>query len=198
MMSHRLRAAVAGVPIVLLSTLLLASPALAADALRITSPVAGSSVSGPLTVEGEVAASRPLDVDLSLAPQVLGDCGAPAVTSRAADVDGAFSASIPTAGLADGTYCLIAVADDGRLSTVLADITVSNEITPGEEVDGFQLSTEALGGASGGTGASAAPLVASPLLGDLPIVGSAVLALTMALAGVVLGTGLWARRRSAA
>jgi len=35
MMSHRLRAAVAGVPIVLLSTLLLASPALAADALRI-------------------------------------------------------------------------------------------------------------------------------------------------------------------
>ena len=71
----------------LLSTLLLASPALAADALRITSPVAGSSVSGPLTVEGEVAASRPLDVDLSLAPQVLGDCGAPAVTSRAADVD---------------------------------------------------------------------------------------------------------------
>lgn len=180
----------------LLSTLLLASPALAADALRITSPVAGTTVSGPLTVEGEVAGARALDVDLSLAPQVLGDCGAPAVTSRAAEVVGGFSVSIPTAGLADGTYCLIAVADDGRLSAVLADITINNAITAGEDVDGFQLSTEALGGASGGTGASAAPFVASPLLGDLPIVGSAVLALTMALAGVVLGTGLWARRRS--
>lgn len=200
MISHRLRAVVAGVPIVLMSALLATSPAFAADALRITSPLAGTTVSGPLTVEGAIAGDRAVDVELGLARQLLGDCGAPLVSSRVVDAVGGFAASIPTAGLPDGTYCLIAVADTGRLSAVVADITLNNAFTEGEDVDGLQLSTESLGGsgASGGAlgiGSSPAPLAAPALLGDLPLVGGAVLVITMALAAVVLGAGLWARRR---
>ena len=199
MISHRLRAAVAGVPIVLMSGLLVASPALAADALRITSPIAGSTVSGALVVEGSVAGDGAVDIELGLAPQVLGDCGNPAASVRVDDVVGSFSASIPTDGLADGAYCVYAVGDSGRLSSVVADVTLNNAITAGESIDGFQLSTEALGaGGDAGHAASAAPLAAPTALGELPVLGAAVLALTVALAAVVLGTGLWARRRTAA
>lgn len=199
MISHRLRAVVAGVPIVLMSALLATSPAFAADALRITTPLAGTVVSGPLTVEGVVAGDRTVEVEVGLARQVLGDCGAPLVSSSVA-ATGGFSASIPTIGVPDGTYCLIAVADTGRLSAAVADITVHNVVSAGEEVGGLQLSTESLDDAAGAVDPSAtAPLPASPaLVGELPLLGAAVLAIALALAAVVLGTGLWARRRTAA
>lgn len=197
MISHRLRAIVAGVPIVVMSALLASSPAFAAEALRISTPLAGTTVSGPLTVEGVVAGGQAVDLELSLARQVLGDCGSPLVSSTAS-VAGDFIASIPTAGIPDGTYCLLAVADNGRLSAVVADITVHNVVTAGEEVGGLQLSTESLGAAGIAPAASAAPLAAPTLLGELPVLGAAVLGIALALAAVVLGTGLWARHRSAA
>lgn len=199
MISHRLRLAVAGLPIVVMSALLATSPAFAADALRISTPLAGTTVSGPLTVEGVVAGDRAVDVELGLARQLLGDCGSPLVSSSVSAA-GDFSASIPTAALPDGTYCLLAVADNGRLSAVIADITVQNAVGASPPLDGLQLPTEALGETADGAGpvASTGPPATSTMLGELPVLGAAVLAIALTLAAVVLGTGLWARRRTAA
>ncbi len=198
MTSHRLRALVAGVPIVLIAVLGVGTAAQAADALRITSPLAGTTVSGPLAVEGSITTEGAVEVQVGLAPQLLGECGAVVVSSNVEGA-GAFSVSIPTTEVPDGVYCLVAVADAGHLSAVLADITVNNTVTAGEEVDELQLSTEALGGAhDDGPLASAAPPAVLSLVGNPPLLGAVVLGLTLALAVVVLGAGLWGRRRTAA
>lgn len=190
MISHRLRAVVAGIPIAVLSTVLIASPGFAAESLRISTPLAGAKVSGQLIVEGSIAGDA-ADLDLGLAPQNLGDCGSPLVETSIALAGEQFSTSIATAALPDGTYCLIAVADAGRLSTVVADITVDNSVT--ESLEGLQLPTESL---DGGATAAPAPVVDS-LLRELAVLGPLALGVTAVLAVVVLGLGLWARRRTA-
>ncbi|GAA1731973.1 hypothetical protein [Microcella frigidaquae] len=198
MISPRLRAVIAGVPIVLIAVLGIDTAAQAADALRITAPAAGTTVSGPLAVEGAVTVDRAVEVQVGLAPQLLGECGA-VVVSRSVEGAGAFTVSIPTTEVPDGVYCLVAVADAGHLSAVLADITVNNTVTPGEEVDELQLSTQALGGTHDADPlASTAPPAMLSLGGNAPLLGAVVLALTLALAVVALGAGLWGRRRTAA
>lgn len=195
MISHRLRAIVAGVPIAVLTTVLVASPGFAAESLRISTPLSGTTVSGALIVEGSVVGGEVVDLDLGLAPQSLGDCGTPLIESSVAHAGEQFSTSIATTAVPDGTYCLIAVADAGRLSTVVADITVNNALTEGESLDGFQLPTESLGG----DGSTVVPTaVADPLFRDLAVLGPLALGATAALAVIVLGLGLWARRRTAA
>lgn len=191
MISHRLRAVVAGIPIAVLSTLLIASPGFAAESLRISTPLAGATVSGPLVIEGSID-GEVADLDLGLAPQSLGDCGSPLVETSIALAGEQFTTSISTAAVPDGTYCLIAVADAGRLSTVVADITVDNSATA--PLEGLQLPTESL---DGGTTVAEAPVVDS-LLGDLAVLGPLALGVTAVLAVLVLGLGLWARRRTAA
>lgn len=195
MISHRLRALVAGVPVVVLSTVLFASPGFAAESLRISTPLSGTTVSGALLIEGSVAGGTAVDLDLGLAPQSLGDCGTPLIERTVPDAGGQFSTSIATTAVPDGTYCLIAVADAGRLSTVVADITVNNALTEGESLDGFQLPTESLGG--DGETVAQVP-IADPLFRDLAVLGPLVLGATAALAVIVLGLGLWARHRTAA
>jgi len=195
MTSHRLRALVAGVSVAALTTVIIGSPGFAAESLSISTPLAGATVSGSLIVEGSVAGGEVVDLDLGLAPQNLGDCGTPLIESRVADAGEQFSTSIETTEVPDGTYCLIAVADAGRLSTVVADITVNNALTDGESLDGFQLPTESLGGDE----APEAPVaIADPLLRDIAVLGPLVLGATAALAVIVLGLGLWARRRTSA
>lgn len=187
MISHRLRAVVAGIPIAVLSTVLIASPGFAAESLRISTPLSGATVSGPLIIEGSIAGDA-ADLDLGLAPQSLGDCGSPLVETSIALAGEQFSTSIATAAVPDGTYCLIAVADAGRLSTVVADITIDNSATA--PLEGLQLPTESFDDA-------ATAAVASPL-GELAVLGPLALGVTAALAVVVLGLGLWAKRRTAA
>lgn len=191
MISHRLRAVVAGIPIAVLSTVIIASPGFAAESLRIATPLAGATVSGQLIIEGSIAGDA-ADLDLGLAPQSLGDCGSPLVETSIALAGEQFTTSIPTAALPDGTYCLIAVADAGRLSTVVADITVDNAATG--PLEGLQLPTESLNGEETAT---QVPVVDS-ILGDLAVLGPVALGATAALAVIVLGLGLWARRRTAA
>ncbi len=191
MISHRLRAVVAGIPIAVLSTVIIASPGFAAESLRISTPLAGATVSGPLVIEGSIAGDA-ADLDLGLAPQNLGDCGSPLVETSIALAGEQFTTSIATAALPDGTYCLIAVADAGRLSTVVADITVDNAATG--PLEGLQLPTESLNGEETAT---QVPVVDS-ILGDLAVLGPLALGATAVLAVIVLGLGLWARRRTAA
>ena len=191
MISHRLRAVVAGIPIAVLSTVIIASPGFAAESLRIATPLAGATVSGQLIIEGSIAGDA-ADLDLGLAPQNLGDCGSPLVETSIALAGEQFTTSIPTAALPDGTYCLIAVADAGRLSTVVADITVDNSATA--PLEGLQLPTESLNGEETAT---QVPVVDS-ILGDLAVLGPLALGATAVLAVIVLGLGLWARRRTAA
>ncbi len=192
MISHRLRAAVAGVPIVLVSALLATGPVFASDALRITTALAGTTVSGPLTVQGVAAGDRVVDVQLGLAPQVLGDCGAPLVSSSFAAA-GDFIASIPTAGVPDGTYCLVAIADGGTRSAVVADIAVTNESNLTGELDGFQLPTLTPDNAAPSEITADVPVA----LDDMPLLGGAVLAITIALTAVLIGTGVRARQQKA-
>lgn len=194
MISHRLRAVVAGIPIAVLTTLLMASPGFAAESLRIDTPLAGTAVGGDLAIEGTIVGAREVDLVLGLAPQSLGDCGSPVIEQRLEVVEPQFSVTLSTIAVPDGAYCLIAVADGGRLSTVVGDITVNNAVTNGESTDGFQLPTESLdGGASPST--LPAALAATPLGAGIGLLGPAVLATTAAVALVVLGFGLWARRR---
>ncbi len=194
MISHRLRALVVGIPIAVLATVLVASPGFAAESLRISTPLAGQTVSGAVLIEGSISGDA-TDLDLGLAPQSLGDCGSPLVETSIALAGEQFSTSIATTAVPDGTYCLIAVADAGRLSTVVADITVNNALTEGESLEGFQLPTESLGG--GGT--TVVPVtVDATLMGDLAVLGPFALAATATLAVIVLGLGVWARRRTAA
>ncbi len=187
MISHRLRAIVAGIPIAVLSTVLIATPGFAVESLRISTPLAGATVSGPLIIEGSIVGDAG-ELDLGLAPQDLGDCGSPLIETNIALAGEQFRTSISTAAVPDGTYCLIAVADAGRLSTVVADITVDNSVT--ESLEGLQLPTESL---DGGTTAAAE----SWPMGQLAVLGPLALGVTAALAVIVLVLGVWAKRRTA-
>ncbi|UTT63296.1 hypothetical protein [Microcella humidisoli] len=194
MISHRLRAVAAGIPIAVLTTVLMASPGFAAESLRIDTPLAGTAVGGDLAIEGTIVGATEVDLVLGLAPQSLGDCGSPVIEERLELAESRFSATLSTTAVPDGAYCLTAIADGGRLSTVVGDITVNNAVTNGESTDGFQLPTEALGG-DDRPGTLPAVLAATPLEASLGLLGPAVLATTAVVALVVLGFGLWARRR---
>ena len=195
MMSHRFRAVIAGIPIAVLSTVLIASSGFAAESLRISTPLSGTTVSGAVLIEGNIEGGIAVDVDLGLAPQTLGDCGSPLVGIRVELASAAFATRIATTSVPDGTYCLIAVADAGRLSTVVADITVKNASDAGDSLEGLQLPTESIDG-GGEDGAASSP-VAGVLVGDVSLLGPLVLGFTGASALAVVGVGLWALRRTA-
>ena len=192
MMSYRFRAVIAGIPIAVLSTVLIASPGFAAESVRISTPLSGTTVSGAVLVEGNIEGESAVDVDLGLAPQTLGDCGSPLVGIRVELASAAFATRIATTSVPDGTYCLIAVADAGRLSTVVADITVKNASDAGDSLAGMQLPTESLDG-----GGEASSPVADVLFGDVSLLGPLVLGAAGAIALTVVGVGLWALRRTA-
>lgn len=192
MMSHRFRAVIAGIPIAVLSTVLIASPGFAAESIRISTPLSGTTVSGAVLIEGNIEGDTAVDVDLGLAPQTLGDCGSPLVGIRVELASAAFATRIATTSVPDGTYCLIAVADAGRLSTVVADITVKNASDAGDSLEGLQLPTESVDG-----GGEASSPVAGVLFGDVSLLGPLVLGAAGAIALAVVGVGLWALRRTA-
>ena len=192
MMSHRFRAVIAGIPIAVLSTVLIASPGFAAESIRISTPLSGTTVSGAVLIEGNIEGDTAVDVDLGLAPQTLGDCGSPLVGIRVELASATFATRIATTSVPDGTYCLIAVADAGRLSTVVADITVKNTSDASDSLQGLQLPTESIDGR--GTASNPA---ADAVFDDVPLLGPLVLGFTGASALAVVGVGLWALRRTA-
>jgi len=139
-LSSRLRTAaafIAGMAVVF--ALAWGDNAFAVDSLRITSPTQGQTVAGDVRVEGLVGGAGDVDVTLSLAPQVLGDCRA-SVLDRVVTVTAGepFAVSIVTVGLEAGTYCVVAVADEGRLSAAVGDLAIEPGLS---ELDGFQLPT---------------------------------------------------------
>lgn len=189
MLSHRLRALGGILPALVLAGVLAASPSLAAQSLRITSPLAGTTVAGAFAVTGTADASA--DITVALAPQSFGDCAA-VVLERSATVDasGDFAASIPSATVADGLYCVIVTANDGRLSTAVGDITVRNDSGLDETLDGPQLPTESYGEHEQSTDAELVPLVDAQWLAPVVLGAAATLAL------LVLVFGLLQRRRT--
>ncbi len=195
--SHRIRAVAAGLPIVLLSVVLAASPGFAAESLRISTPLANSTVTGDLLVQGSLDADSPVDLSIGLARQSLGDCGSLVTENRLADTSDDFVTTFATTSISDGTYCLVAVADAGRISTVIADITVANTLTASEALDGLQLPTLPFEGDSEG-GPEAVPLAAeTSIVSDLGVLAPAVLGATAIVSALVLVFGLWARRHFA-
>ncbi len=191
MLSHRLRALAALVPVLALGGLLVASPSLAAQSLRITSPVSGTTVAGVFDVTGTADGDATAEIAVALAPQTFGDCGA-AVLERDAVVDasGGFAASIPSAAVADGVYCVIVTLGDGRLSTAVGDVTVRNASDLDESLEGPQLPTESLDDETVSTDAALAPIADAQLLAPLVVGAAATLAL------IVLVLALLQRRRS--
>ncbi|BAU33499.1 hypothetical protein [Microcella alkaliphila] len=162
-----------------------ADNAFAVDSLRITAPTQGQTVAGDLRVEGIVGGAGDVDVTLSLSPQVLGDCR-PSVLDRVVTVTAGepFAVSLVTAGLEAGTYCVVAIADDGRLSAAVGDVTIEPGLT---ELDGFQLPTLSVDGTDARGSASTAldPAIIIPIaLGSVA-----------AVSVVVLSAGLLFRRR---
>lgn len=134
-------------------------------------------------------------VTLALAPQTLVDCGEPVAQSVVETDENRFAGSLATTTVPDGSYCVIAVADEGRLSTVLGGITVANAVELGESLGNLQLPTRSLD-ASASAPATVAVTAAPSRFGALSALGSIVLAATAGLAVGVLALGLWARRRS--
>lgn len=191
MLSHRLRALVALVPVLALAGLIAASPSLAAQSLRITSPLAGSTVAGTFDVIGTAGGDGVSEIAVSLAPQRFGDCGA-GVLERSAVVaaSGGFAASIPSAAVADGMYCVIVTAGDGRMSTAIGDVTVRNASNLDETLEGAQLPTESLDDEPLSTDAALGPLADVQLLAPVVVGAAATLAL------IVLVLALLQRRRS--
>ncbi|MBX9472316.1 hypothetical protein [Microcella sp.] len=191
MLSHRLRVLGALVPVLALAGLLVASPSLAAQSLRITSPVSGTTVSGLFDVTGTADGDASAEIAVALAPQTFGDCAAP-VLERDAVVDaaGGFVASIPSAAVADGVYCVIVTLGNGRLSTAVGDVTVRNASNLDESLEGPQLPTESLDDETVSTDAALAPLADTYLLAPLVVGAAATLAL------IVLVLALLQRRRS--
>lgn len=118
------------------------TPSLAADSLRITSPLSGETVVGDVRIEGIVAGSGTVDLSLAISEQRFGECG-PLATERRAEIEAGtpFAVTIATTDISDGVYCVIAVADSGRLSAAVGDVTIDNGI---DELDGFQLPTQTL------------------------------------------------------
>lgn len=157
---------------------LVSSPVFAANSLRITTPLAGSVVSGELYVAGSIAGDGRHELTLALAPQKLGECGTAVaqITTTVNAADG-FAAIVDTMAVADGTYCIIAVADRGRLSDVQSDITVSNVFLRGD----IQLPTLPLSEPTDGPAAIDAAMPAA--------LGPALAAIAFGLAGL-LGLGV--------
>ncbi|WP_168916518.1 hypothetical protein [Microcella flavibacter] len=171
------------------AALLAAAPASAAESLSLTAPAADSTVAGEVRIEGLVAGEGAIDLTLSLAPQSLGECGAPVASVESQVVGGEpFAALIDTARVADGTYCIVAVADGGALSEVRGDIAIANERAAGS---GVQLPTLALPGEAGGVaggvdgGASTVPADAGPLLAGLVFGLAGIAAVLVAVFGVL-------------
>lgn len=187
MLSPRLRTLSGVIPAIVLAGLLAASPSLASQSLRITTPVGGTTVSGMFDVAGRASADT--DVTLSLAPQTFSECGATVhdVAVRAGS-DGTFATSIQSAVVADGVYCVIAVVADGQLSTAVGDITVLN--SENDALDGPQLPTESLDD-DPVTDAALAPLADASVLAPVVLGAAATLAL------VVLVFGQLQRKRRA-
>lgn len=163
---------------------LVASPGVAADALRITTPLAGTIVSGELYVAGTIAGQGEHELSLELSPQQFGECGAPvARTTTTVSAGEGFKALVDTMAVQDGTYCLVAVADRGRLSDVQADITVDNAILRGF----IQLPTEALPEPTDGASAieAAVPTESGPVIATAAFGLAGLLALAVAVIGLV-------------
>lgn len=163
---------------------LVASPGVAADALRITTPLAGTVVSGELYVAGTIAGQGEHELSLELSPQQFGECGAPvASTTTTVTAGEGFRALVDTMAVQDGTYCLVAVADRGRLSDVQADITVDNAILRGF----IQLPTEALPEPTDGASAieAAVPTESGPVIATATFGLAGLLALAVAVIGLV-------------
>ncbi len=169
------------------AALLFATPASAADSLTLTAPAASSTVSGELRIEGVVDGEGMTDLTLSLAPQSLGECGAP-VASTETEVAGGepFAAVIDTARVADGAYCVVAVADGGALSEVRGDIVVANELVAGSD---FQLPTLALPEEGGvvAVATTTVPADAGPLLAALVFGLAGLAAAAVAVFGLLYG-----------
>ena len=188
MLSPRLRSLSGLIPAVVLAGLLAASPSLASQSLRITTPVGGTTVSGMFDVAGRASADT--DVTISLAPQTFSECGATVHDLRAtSDGDGDFATSIQSAVVADGVYCVIAVVGDGRLSTAVGDITVLN--SSHDDLDGPQLPTESLPDEIEETVTDAAltPLADAAVLAPVVLGAAATLALVVLVFGQLQRTG---------
>lgn len=180
-------------PLLAVSAVLVVSPGFAADSLVISSTLSGSTVSGEVLVEGSMLGENVELVTLALAPQTLVDCGEPIAQSVVETDENRFSGSLTTTTVPDGAYCIIAVADDGRLSAALGGITVDNAVELRDSLDDLQLPTRSLDD----TASSPVIATASPSgFGDLSVLGSIVLAATAGLAVGVLALGFWARRRA--
>jgi hypothetical protein len=191
MLLHRLRALVALAPAVALAGLLVASPGFAAQSIRITSPLSGTTVAGVFEVTG-VAGGVSDGISVALATQTYGDCGAVAL-EQPADVDdsGGFAASIQSSAVADGVYCVIVTADGGRLSTAVGDVTVNNSASVGDSLAGTQLPTRPLDDPSA---ASTDARLAS--IANLQLLAPVVLGAAAMLALLVLVLALLQRRRA--
>ncbi|MDO9590264.1 MAG: hypothetical protein Q7J04_03890, partial [Microcella sp.] len=68
MLSHRVRILGGLVPALVLAGLLAASPGLAAQSLRITSPLAGETIAGIFEVTGTANGDAAAEVSVALAP----------------------------------------------------------------------------------------------------------------------------------
>lgn len=170
------------------AALLAATPASAAESLSLTAPAADSTVAGEVRIEGFVASEGSIDLTLSLAPQSLGECGAPVASVQSQVVGGEpFAALIDTARVADGTYCIVAVADGGALSEVRGDIAIANERAAGSGVQlpTFALPGEGGGGVDGAGAASTVPADAGPLLAGLVFGLAGIAAVLVAVFGVL-------------
>lgn len=128
MASTRLRLLSSLVPTIVLAGLVVASPSLAAPWLQVSAPLAGQTVTGEFVVSGDVGGDSQSAVSIALAPQTFDSCGAPSYTVSAELVGTAFSVSIPNRSVADGTYCVVVIADDGRLSTAVGNVVVASVI----------------------------------------------------------------------
>jgi len=202
--SHRIRAAAAGLPFAIFSIVLVASASFSPESLSISTPLAGSTVSGELFVEGTIDGNAPLELTVGLAPQALGECGSMLAENRLVSTTGDFAATFVTTTVPDGTYCLVAVANAGSLSTVVADITVANTAKANESLEGLQLPTLPLPTPPFDQGeASSVPPTPTPTsvpgpLGDTSVLAPAALGAAAVVSMLVVVVGVWARRRSAA
>lgn len=171
--------------------LVASSPGLAADALRITTPLAGSVVSGELYVAGTIAGDGDHELTLQLSPQKLGECGAPvAETTTTVNAEAGFTALVDTMAVADGTYCLVAVADRGRMSDVQGDITIDNAILRGF----IDLPTLAEPAPTDGASAieAAVPAQSGPAIATAAFAAAGVIAVGVAVFGIVSSRKLMA------
>jgi hypothetical protein len=183
---------------VIFSVILAVSAGLAPESLRIATPLSGSSVSGMLLVEGSISGGSPVELTIGLAPQALGDCGSPLVETRFAGTANDFATTLPTTAVPDGTYCLVAVADAGRLSAVVADLAVTNPLVASESLDGLQLPTLSADGEASNTPveASSGSSGSNPF-GAASVLAPAALGATAAISVLVLVVSLWMRQHSA-